>query len=156
MDKAIYRAEMTMTIRFNILANSEEEALHYIQTHDIADIMNASDNYADEYSEEIIEKIYTEIHDDDYAIDITHTAYGISVKALYEKYGENLTYCKIEKNEDADGTYYDLFNNKGMLSLMDGEEAEILTTINGIYQLICDAYTFELTPEEFQIATFSN
>ena len=151
MEKAVYRAEMTMTIRFNILANSEEEAQEYIQTHDIADIMNASENYADEYDEEIIERLSGDV---EYAIDITHTTYGISVKALYEEYGENLTYCKIEKTEDENETYYDLFNSKGMLSLMDGEEAEILSTINDTYKLIGDTYIFELTPEEFGIATF--
>lgn len=79
----------------------------------------------------------------------------ISVKSLFERYGEKLTYCTISRD---DGNYYDLQTEEAGTVCMDGEvcliieenEDEItLTNSDGEIPT-----TFNLTREEFGIATY--
>lgn len=86
----------------------------------------------------------------------------ISVQALYEKYGEQLTNVKIdyiskgEENPDCD--YYDLYDRYGQLVCMDGEVCEVVSHENGVWTLINSDgeydIEFELTDEEMEIACF--
>lgn len=72
MDKAVYKVRIIEEISFNILADSEDDALDYIRTHSISDITSITDDYSSYYDEEVIEKIYNDnLSEDDYAIDIT-------------------------------------------------------------------------------------
>ena len=64
----IYRARMQVAYCFDIKADSEEEALDWVQTHDLNDIKNATTYYDPYYDDEII----GESTEDDYvAIDIS-------------------------------------------------------------------------------------
>ncbi len=77
----------------------------------------------------------------------------ISVKALYEKYGDHLTYCDINYTYDEKNNYHDLVDkrNRGILC-MDGEFCEVLLEANGIVVLLNDGVTFCLTREEYYVA----
>lgn len=72
MDKAIYRASVSMTICFDILANSEEEALDYISTHKLPYIIKRLKGDYGEYGDSgIIEMVDTE--------DISKCNYNINI-----------------------------------------------------------------------------
>ena len=93
----------------------------------------------------------------------------ISVKSLYEKYGTNLTFGKIERipfGQDSDiCEYYDLYDNNGNIVCIDGEKCSVVTMENNIMLTNEDEgnrdpeaefieSTFMLTREEYEIATF--
>ena len=84
---------------------------------------------------------------------------GISVKTLYDTYGEHLTYGRIEKNVDESKEYYDLYNDKGVMSIMDGEQAIVVSNDNDSFTLASvedtNDSTFKLSKDEFGIAVFS-
>lgn len=79
----------------------------------------------------------------------------ISVKALYEKFGEHLTYCDISTEDDGEQSFYDLVDkkNRGFLC-MDGESCEVLQESDGIVVLLNDGVTFCLTQEEYAVTSF--
>ena len=89
-------------------------------------------------------------------------AIGISVKALYDTYGEKLTYSRIERTIDGNDIYYDLYNDKNILAIMDGETAigEIAIITNKDIDSITLVSTadgnnsFRLSREEYEIAVF--
>ena len=68
MKKKVYYVRIIEEIRFNIIAEDEEQAQEFIQTHSISDIAAMTDDYTTEDDEEIIETIYGDV---EYAIDIT-------------------------------------------------------------------------------------
>lgn len=80
---------------------------------------------------------------------------GISVKTLYEKFGEKLKYSHINVDED----FYDLYNELNLFSCFDGESVRILEDKGDylVLQSLCDTatdYFFKLSKEEFEVATF--
>lgn len=86
----------------------------------------------------------------------------ISIKLLYNEFGENLTFCKIkftpkgEENEHCE--YYDLQDNNGNILCMDGEECEILDSSNNVVlkNLNGEISTeFILSNKEYLIATLN-
>ena len=79
----------------------------------------------------------------------------ISVKTLYKKYGDHLTYCDISTGNDDENVWYDLVDkrNRGIMC-MDGESCEVLLEANGIVILLNDGVTFCLTQEEYAVANF--
>lgn len=89
-------------------------------------------------------------------------AIGISVKALYDTYGEKLTYSRIKRTIDENDIYYDLYNDKNILAIMDGETAigEIAIITNKDIDSITLVSTadgnnsFRLSREEYGIAVF--
>ena len=152
----VFKCEKVEKIYFTVEADSEEQAQEFIQTHSINEIVGLGDM---EYCEsDDSERIICQV--EGYAdIDI-RTTHGISVEALYKEYGENLTYCKIEKTEDENGTYFDLYNRYGLLSICDGENAVIVSRDDKKIRLYEEDEEdinreFDLTPEEFKIATFN-
>jgi hypothetical protein len=81
----------------------------------------------------------------------------ISVKALYDEIGDNLTYGKIEVSED--GKYFDLYNNdNSLVACMDGEEVIVIHTNDNYMELLNSNgeidMNFKLSKEEFEVATF--
>lgn len=87
----------------------------------------------------------------------------ISVKTLYEHFGEKLTYGIIEKdygsNEESDRHYYDLYNmHDDMIACMDGENVQIVeeneTSIKFLNTDGEKDVEFLLSREEFEIASF--
>ena len=63
----IYTCRMSKTIRFDIKANSMEEAQDWCATHDFEDVQNQSTYWDIDYSEEV-----SELEDDGYvAVDIS-------------------------------------------------------------------------------------
>lgn len=81
----------------------------------------------------------------------------ISVKTLYETYGENLTFCCIEHTEEDENHYYDLFYN-GYCVCMDGESCSIIQDdrTKNQFLLVChdSGVPFLLTDEEYSVASF--
>ena len=84
--------------------------------------------------------------------------YCVSIKALYDKFGENLPSGNTIDIVSWDG-YYDLRDKHGNLVCMDGEECEV------VYELSSRMYkftnkngefdtTFYLTKEEVSHAAF--
>lgn len=152
----VFKCEKVEKIYFFVEADNEEQAQEFIQTHGINEIVEMiPDKCIDsEDAEQVLFPV------DGYAdIDI-RTTYGISVETLYKEYGENLTYCKIEKTEDENGVYFDLYNNHGLLAICDGENAVIVTRDKDKIRLYAEDEEdsnreFDLTPEEFGIATFN-
>lgn len=84
---------------------------------------------------------------------------NISIKMLYEGIGDLLSYGYIEHEfqKETNTHYYDLYDDKGHVVCMDGEECEIYFDGN-LYKLINKngevETEFYLTKEEFEIATF--
>ena len=86
----------------------------------------------------------------------------ISVQALYNTYGENLSCCGIDNNSrESSINYYDLYNGFGKLVCMDGEECiiddidnknETVTLINECGE---ETTTFCLSFEEYGTAVFN-
>ena len=82
----------------------------------------------------------------------------VSVQALYNEYGEDLTYNEIEVSDSTThGKYYDLYADSGLVC-MDGEECEVIARTNNSILLAnrngeVDTH-FELSSEEFERATF--
>lgn len=78
----------------------------------------------------------------------------ISVEALNNKLGEDLSFCKIK----AEGNYYDLLTVESGIVCMDGEECEILSSNDEVVELSNSngeqTTTFKLTKEEYKVATF--
>lgn len=85
---------------------------------------------------------------------------NISVQALYDKYGENLSCCGIDNNS-REGNYCDLYNGFGEIACMDGEQctindvdnnSETVTLINteGDYAVV-----FQLSFKEYKTAVFN-
>lgn len=77
----------------------------------------------------------------------------LSIKSLYDGYGENLAYCNISIDDEG---YYDLQTLEIGTVCMDGEECEILSDNKGIVILVnnngeCNCQ-FKLTKEEFETA----
>ncbi len=79
----------------------------------------------------------------------------ISVKELFEKYGNHLTYCEISTEDDDERSYYDLVDKRdhGILC-MDGESCEVLQEGKDLVVLFNDGLTFCLTQEEYAVAVF--
>lgn len=83
----------------------------------------------------------------------------ISVKALYDMYGPNLTLGTIKKRKSNGETYYDLYNEDGDLACCDGEEWPIEEDSGVLVTFLADgsdggAVRFALTHEELGVATF--
>lgn len=84
---------------------------------------------------------------------------GISVKTLYEQYGDTLTMGFIEKWKEDGKTYYDLYNSDGVLACCDGEEwpveeeGEDLVTFRA-KDADGEPVRFSLTQEELGVASF--
>lgn len=81
----------------------------------------------------------------------------ISVKTLYETYGENLTFCFIAHIKEDDNHYYDLIYN-GHCVCLDGESCSVIQddrTKNRVL-LVCHetGVPFLLTDEEYSVASF--
>jgi len=80
----------------------------------------------------------------------------ISVKALYDKYGEKLSYCNISTEDDG---YYDLQTEFSGTVCMDGENCEVIEENDDVVKLLNKDgeinTTFTLTLEEFYIATLN-
>ena len=81
----------------------------------------------------------------------------ISVSALYNEYGENLEYCRIEHTLEGGKDYYDLHSGNHLVC-MDGEQCRIILQNEDIVELSnADGEaekTFRLTAQEFAVATF--
>lgn len=88
---------------------------------------------------------------------------SICLKALFESKGTYedtvyLRYGEILKSVDDEDEWFDLYNEKGGLSCMDGETISYAVNEYGDY--VCTneegeiAQTFKLTAEEFGIAVF--
>lgn len=82
--------------------------------------------------------------------------FTISVYELYEKFGSDLTYGRIEVEEGEDFDYYDLINEHGRLAVLDGEtciqrEAEVLGggVIAVNFEVLDTGERFRLSPTEF-------
>lgn len=80
----------------------------------------------------------------------------VSLKTLYNKFGENLRYNKIEKEVDGGTEYFDLYENG--LVCMDGETCSVdyknddkVILINSDGEV--DRY-FSLSVEEFEYGCF--
>jgi len=82
----------------------------------------------------------------------------LSIKALYDKFGEHLTYGKILVDRTDDNNYYDLLVSDG-IACMDGEVCEIVHKDDNAVTLVNHDgevdMTFKLTREEFGVANFS-
>ena len=90
----------------------------------------------------------------------------ISVKELYERYGEQLEFAEIRNESDDGRNYYDLMVDDHVVC-MDGETCKIVNRRepdaydrDGYVELLNEdgeqkAY-FRLTCREFEIATFAN
>ena len=81
----------------------------------------------------------------------------ISTQALYEKYGEKLSECRINIDETEKCTYYDMQNAKGQICCMDGETVSIEGVddrfVNFINKEGESPIHFRLTLEETRTAT---
>lgn len=82
--------------------------------------------------------------------------YTLSIKDLYDKFGNNLTHGYITTEEAENGDfYYDFYNREGRLGCCDGETVKILSD-DGAYVLQSDnapeGVTFTLSEEEFNVA----
>lgn len=90
---------------------------------------------------------------------------GISVEALYEKFGKHLEYCsiRIENNEHDDPYYYDIISNydMGYMCHCDGENA-VIVAINDDYiefyneESPSEEYRFKLSREECKVGIFGD
>lgn len=84
---------------------------------------------------------------------------GISVMALYEKFGEKLTYGTIRKTVENEGEYYDLIVEGWKIATCDGEVNEVIDYEDSVFTLKNNEgdfgeITFKLTKEEMEIAFF--
>ncbi len=82
---------------------------------------------------------------------------GISVMALYEKFGENLTHGRIRKTVESEGEYYDLIVEGWKIATCDGEVNEVIDYEDGVFTLKNNEgefgeITFKLTKEEMEVA----
>ena len=81
----------------------------------------------------------------------------ISTQALYEKYGEKLSECRINIDETEKCTYYDMQNAKGQICCMDGETVSIEGVDDRFVNIINmegeSPIHFRLTLEETRTAT---
>lgn len=88
--------------------------------------------------------------------------YSIDVKALYDKFGDNLKYgATITFTKDSDSPefqYYDLYSN-GDLAVMDGETATLESIDGDKFIFVCDmgedSTRFTLSKEETDLGTNS-
>ena len=64
----VYTCRMRQTITLDIKANSYDEALDWISTHDFQDVINATTKFDNEWEDEIMEILPD---DAEYAIDIS-------------------------------------------------------------------------------------
>lgn len=92
-------------------------------------------------------------------IETTEEPVAISVKALYDMYGPNLTLGTIKKHKSNGETYYDLYNEDGELACCDGEEWPMEENGGYLVTFLTDgpdgsAVRFTLTQEELGVATF--
>ena len=83
----------------------------------------------------------------------------ISIQALYEKFGNKLTYTTIDKTGEGEHQYFDIYNlYDDMIACCDGECVQIIEeNENVITFLNTDAekdIKFELSREEFETAVF--
>ena len=86
--------------------------------------------------------------------------YCLSIKALYESFGEVLEYCTIMHTNDGSNEYFDLYKlSEDAIVCMDGEEVTVIEdygtdlkfiNMNGEYPVV-----FKLTLTEFKIAAFN-
>ena len=84
----------------------------------------------------------------------------ISLKTLYDKFGDNLEHGEIIKSGEGEQEYYDLYNVDSVLACMDGETCEVIEfkrakNITVLLNLESD-YSFALTNEEMGMGTFSS
>lgn len=81
----------------------------------------------------------------------------ISTQALYEKYGEKLSECRINIDETEKCTYYDMQNAKGQVCCMDGETVSIEGVDDRFVTFVNEEgespIHFRLTLEETRTAT---
>lgn len=88
----------------------------------------------------------------------------ISIKALYEKYGENLDYCGISHhiNDENNSNFdtYDLYNGFDKLVCMDGEGCTVDSIDNNSESVRLinengeEVETFYLSFDEYKTAAF--
>lgn len=83
----------------------------------------------------------------------------ISLKTLYEHFGEDLACGTIEYTNDNGSEYWDLRNGDSIILCMDGESCEVVFHNDRRVELInrdgeIDT-KFILSKEEFEIATFN-
>ena len=82
----------------------------------------------------------------------------LSIFALNEKLGDNLTYTRIEYSCDEDGEYYDLYNEHDELCCVDGEDVLLLNDKDGVITFInqngLKGIEFRLTLKECLVASF--
>ena len=83
----------------------------------------------------------------------------ISIQALYEKFGNKLTYTIIDKTGEGEHQYFDIYNlYDDMIACCDGECVQIIEeNENVITFLNTDAdkdIKFELSRKEFETAVF--
>lgn len=83
--------------------------------------------------------------------DLKKSEVGISVKTLYETFGEQLEFHKIDTSEKG---YYDIRGKFEEIICADGEICNVIGKRNGIVTLWGDDATFTLNEKEFEVAVF--
>lgn len=86
------------------------------------------------------------------------TVVTVSLKAIYDKFGEQLENGKIIKSVDGESEYYDLQIND-VIACMDGESCKVVGSGDFGYELLntngeVDT-KFILTKEEYSVGVFS-
>ena len=84
----------------------------------------------------------------------------ISLKTLYDKFGDNLEHGDIVRSGDNGQEYYDFYNTDNVLVCIDGETCEVIESdrvgnITVLLNLESD-FSFALTNEEIDIGSFSS